>query len=665
MAKQRNQTTNKTHVQSSRPGGERQATTDSSIDKRQSPTKALWVGGLTAIFVFAITFAVFSPALQNQFVDWDDPLNFLENPHYRGLAPANIVWAFSTFHMGHYQPLTWLTLGCDASIARAMYGNELDPRPYHFTNNLLHAINASLVFLLALRLLKSATGDRAKPVAALLGAAAAGLFFGIHPLRVESVAWATERRDLLSGFCLLLATLAYFRAQSGSTTSVRWLCISIVLFVFSRLSKVIGVTLPVVLVLMDWYPLRRLDASPANWLKAPSRRVLVEKIPYFVLSFGFSLLASIGQSKNNWLMSMEAHPLPARILQSFYGLMFYVQKTIWPTNLLPLYQMELPLPYTQAKYVGAAGLVVVTAIVLIVFHRRVPWLLVAAAVYAIMLAPVLGLVQNGPQIVADRYSYLPCIPWAILGGAAVMLSQRSSRLAVRSLAPILTCAAIITLGAMTARQSTVWRTTDSLWTHTYLGDPNGLFARNGYGYALLQRGEFAQASELFRSVVSQTPDNDKAWGNFWNALEKANDDAGLEQALRQAVQATSSLPDKRIATDAHFRLGNLMLLKLNRFPEAVQEFQATVGLNPRHAQALTNLGITYERLNMLREAEAEYRQAISIDPNLYQPRFALAMLLQEEGLVDEAVEQFREVLRIRPDHARAAKELDALTNSPR
>jgi tetratricopeptide (TPR) repeat protein len=597
-------------------------------------------------------------------VDWDDPLNYLENPHYRGLGSDNIAWAFSTFNMGHYQPLTWLTLGADATIARAMYDNELDPRPYHFTNNLLHAINAVLVFLIALRLFRPSIISRQTAFAALIGSFAAALFFGVHPLRVESVAWATERRDLLSGFFLLLSVLAYLRAQVSRQTSRAWFIASLVLFVMSLLSKVIGVTLPVVLLLLDWYPLRRLDASSRNWLKQPSRGALLEKIPYFALSLGFSMLASIGQGANNWLMTLDAHPLPARIMQSFYGLVFYAQKTLVPTNLLPLYQMPIPLPYTELKYVASAGIVIAAAITVIVLHRRLPWLFVTAAAYAIMLAPVLGLVQNGSQIVADRYSYLPCIPWAILAGAGVMLAMRGSSAAVRSIVLVFALAAVIALSLLTARQATVWRTTESLWTHTYHGDPDGLFARNGYGFALLERGEYAQAIPLFRGVLQDTPANDKAWINLWNALDKIGDDSGLEQALRDGAIAMDQVGNLRVALDARYRLGNL-LMNVGRNDEAVLAYQAVTNQNPKNAPAFTNLGLALQKLNRPQDAEAAYLAAIAADPNLYQAHLNFASLLRSQNRIPQAIEQYREVLRIKPDHAGAAEARNRLTASPR
>jgi hypothetical protein len=227
----------------------------------------------SALAVGAVTFAAFWPALSNQFVDWDDLDNFVRNPDYRGLAWNNLAWMFTTLHMGHYQPLAWLTLGLDAVCAEALFGDPVDPRTYHFTNNLLHAANAALVFVLALRLIVRGIGSGGPP--AFAGAAVAGLIFGVHPLRVESVAWATERRDLLSGLFLLLAVLAWLRAvEAPSPRRAPRMIGSLVLFALSLLSKVIGVTLPVVLLILDVVPLRRVPGSPRRWVEPAARRVV-------------------------------------------------------------------------------------------------------------------------------------------------------------------------------------------------------------------------------------------------------------------------------------------------------------------------------------------------------------------------------------------------------
>lgn len=199
--------------QSAKHRPDRQSTLPIAATK---PTSALIIWTL-ALAVFIIVFVTFMPALKNGFVDWDDTDNFLRNTDYRGMGPDNIQWMFTTFYMGHYQPLTWLTLGLDASCGEVLFHDRLDPHPYHLTNNLLHSLNAVLVFLIALRLIGwRRANDQVRPLppqALLGGAAVAALLFGVHPLRVESVAWLSERRDLLSGFFILLTVLAYLRAN--------------------------------------------------------------------------------------------------------------------------------------------------------------------------------------------------------------------------------------------------------------------------------------------------------------------------------------------------------------------------------------------------------------------------------------------------------------------
>jgi tetratricopeptide (TPR) repeat protein len=613
---------------------------------------------LACVLVIIITFVAFWPALNNQFVDWDDPDNFLRNPDYRGLDWRHLSWMFTTFHMGHYQPLTWLTLGLDSIWGRMFFDDELDPRPYHFTNVILHAANAALVLLVSLRLLQRAQRSTNRQInmsrvnteahvdcrfvdvltvrsSILCAALVAALFFSVHPLRVESVAWVTERRDLLSAFFLLLSVLAYLAAQSApgapGAARRRWMAVTFVLFACSLLSKVIGVTLPVVLLIMDWYPLRRLDASPVNWLKPPSRRVVMEKLPFFALSLAFALIATIGQASNRWLMALDAHPLPARIMQSFYGLEFYVWKTLIPTNLLPLYQMTFPLDYLKPKFFMAAAVVIFAAVAAIALRRRAPWFLAAAAVYAIMLGPVLGLVQNGSQIVADRYSYLSCIPWAMLVGGAVAALLNTQRRFIVMLTISASAGVLITLATLTWRQTRVWRDTESLWKHTHFGDPEGTFAKNGYGFALLQKGQFPEAIALFREVLAVTPQNDKARANLISALSQ----------------------------------NGTALLNQEQFAEAAREFEAALELNPFHAASRTNLGICHEYLGHRDEAARQYQLAIDADPNLYQPRFNLAKILGATGQTDLAIEQLRIVLRLKPDHAGAAAALKSLTDGPR
>jgi tetratricopeptide (TPR) repeat protein len=217
---------------------------------------------------------------------------------------------------------------------------------------------------------------------------------------------------------------------------------------------------------------------------------------------------------------------------------------------------------------------------------------------------------------------------------------------------------IAALGTLTWRQSQVWRTTESLWTHTHRGDPTGSFAMNGYGYVLLNRGDYDEAILLFRAVLAVSPDNDKTRVNLWDALERNGDEAALIVALREGAENST------VAYEAHYRMGNI-LLGQRKFAEAAAEFRAALQARPGLATAHTNLGVALQNLGELQQATQEYQLAIAADPNLYQPRLHLAVILRSQGQTALAIEQFREVLRLKPDHPAAAANLKELTGEPR
>jgi protein O-mannosyl-transferase len=618
-----------------------------------------------AAMVFGAVLCVFLPVAHCEFVDWDDPANFLRNQDYRGLGWHNIRWAFSTTHMGHYQPLSWLTLGFDAVMGDWLFNNRLDPRPYHFTNVLLHSLNAALFMLLTMRLLER--GQRTavtQHLAIAIGACAAALFFGLHPLRVESVAWATERRDLLSALFALLTMLAYLRAAGANGAGHwRWLCVALGLFLLSLLSKVIGVTLPVVMLILDVYPLRRLSHSPREWLTPSNPFVILEKIPFFIAATAFSALASILQGKNHWLISLHNHPLAARIAQSCYGLVFYAWKTLLPTNLLPLYQLRMPMNIAEARFILAVALVIVSAIVCFLLRHRAPLLVAAALVYAIMLLPVLGLVQNGPQIVADRYSYLACLGWAVVFGAAIArLMQRPSR-AVMVATSLVATTLLVGLSWLTIRQIGVWRNAFTLWEYAALRDPIGPFAQNGYGYALMEKGRMQEAEEHLRMSLSLLDTNIQAQRNLWNLLQKQDRDDDLIAAYTQAeaVSAKGAATENGVPVpaEAHY---NHALWHMNRqeWDKAADHLRKAIDVKPDYAEAHVNLGTILLRQSDRDGAIREFRAAIDADANLLQAHYNLALALRDSGQTTAAIDELRIALRINPAHANARKALDAL-----
>jgi tetratricopeptide (TPR) repeat protein len=603
-----------------------------------------------AVAVFAAVFIVYLPALKADFVDWDDTDNFLRNPNYRGVGAEQIRWMFSTFHMGHFQPLTWLTLGFDYTWAKAVFGDGMDARAYHLTNALLHAANSVLFTLLALDILgRTATGMAASARVLAMAAAFAGLFFGLHPLRVESVAWITERRDLVSSFFFLAAVLAYLKwvgsGQGRRSREGKLYGLALAFFVLGLLSKVSVVVLPMVLLVLDIYPLGRWRAE--GW-----RRVVIEKVPFFALSLVFGMVASLGQARNEWLYTLDQHPIPSRLAQSFYGLVFYVWKTVLPFGLLPIYEMRFPVNPLEPRFVVAFVLVLLAAVAIIAARKRAPWLAAAAAVYVLVLTPVIGLAQNGPQEVADRYSYVSCMGWALLAGGS-MLAGLARRPGLAR--PMLLAGAVVAAGlfVLTWRQVGVWRNTASLWTYTAAHAPRSSLAQNGYGFVLLEAGRAADAIPVLRTSIAIQPSNEKAHRNLWRALKESGNDEALIAAYRESIRMLPNL------ADAHFNLGNA-LLRRNELQTAITSYREAARVAPEVATYHGALAAALRRSGDLAGAEAENRAALARDPGLLLARYELALVLEAEGRRAEAIAELEEIMRRKPDYAEARRLLDRM-----
>src|SRR5213083_1116579 len=327
------------------------------------------------------TFAAFLPTLQNQFVSWDDDKNFLENPHYRGLGWTQLRWMWTT-HLGHYIPLTWMTLGLDYLL----WG--MNPFGYHLTSLLLHAANAVVFFFVVHRILTLALPSPSEHGYALaVSSGVAALVFAIHPLRVETVAWVTERRDVLSGLFYLVTILLYLRACEGEERGRRWYSLAVATFVLALLSKSMVVNLPIVLLILDVYPLRRLGGG-IGWWSEPARRVYVEKIPFVLLAAAASAIAVMAQSSVHAAASLAQLSVPGRVAISTYGLSFYLWKMVVPVNLSPFYERGLIDPWATPFLLSYGGLVAITALAW-ARRRRWPGLPATWLAYVVVLLPVL------------------------------------------------------------------------------------------------------------------------------------------------------------------------------------------------------------------------------------------------------------------------------------
>jgi len=597
------------------------------------------------------TLAAFLPTFQNGFVNsWDDGPNLLANRDYRGLGWTQLRWMFTTTHMGHWIPLTWMTFGLDYLV----WG--MNPAGYHLTSLLLHSANAVLCYALSLGLLRAAmTGVTGATLRS--GAVAAALFFAVHPLRVESVAWATERRDVLSGFFFLLTLLAYLRASaSEGSARWRWLASSVACAVLALLSKAIVVGLPVILILLDVYPLRRLGWRPREWVTPRGRAVLAEKIPYVMLAIVGSAVALHAQS--SLIVPLEAPSPLLRIEYVLYSLGFYVWKTVIPSALSPLYELAPRVDPRELRFIVSSIAVLAVSVALLFFRRRWPAGLAVWVAYAAMVAPVSGLFQSSARLlVADRYSYLPCIGLAILFGAGVCALVRALTMGNGSTRWLGRAGAgavlgwIVVLGALTWRQVGVWHDPGTLWTHVLAVDPRSSVAHNNLGYFLKETGRLSEAAAHAEEALRINPSFVEADVNLGDVRVRQGNLDGAAARYRDALRLR---PD---FAAAHNGLG-IALHGLGRPSEAIQEFQAAIALVPDFAEAHYNLANALMRLDRWDEATAHFRAALQTRPDYAEAHNNLGAILLSRQQVDEAIAHFQRALEIDPTYRKARNNLD-------
>lgn len=531
-------------------------------------------GRLLAGAVWIVTFVTFLPALRNDFVNWDDVENFLLNPRYRGLGWDNLRWMFTAVHLGHYIPVTWLTLGLDYLL----WG--MNPAGYHLTSNLIHALNAVLVFLLASRLLALGLADTA-PLAMRLGAGVAALLFAVHPLRVESVVWITERRDVVMGAFALLSTLAYLTAVErgcGGRLHGGWFGSAVALFALALLSKSQVVGLPVVLLALDVFPLRRLDVAAGS-----RRRRLVrlagEKAPFIAPAGVIAGLMLVLGARRELMTPLEILGVVDRLAVSVYGLAFYLWKTLVPWPLSPLYALELPVDPLTPRYVASAIAVGAITTALVAARRRWPAGLTVWTAYVAMLLPVLGIVHNGNQVAADRYTYLASIGWAVLAGAVAARGGARGAPA-RVLAATLVILAFTTL---TGFQILVWRDSLTLWTHAVTVEPGNPHARYHLANVLAGAGRTQEARAEYQRALALAPQalpNARAvfHASLGALLQGQGDVAGAERHYREALRFSE---DNVIARN---NLG-VILVERGELSEALDHFRHALRVIPGYPAA--------------------------------------------------------------------------------
>jgi protein O-mannosyl-transferase len=613
--------------------------------RRAEPSSVRWLQPCIALGIAVATFIAFAPSLKNEFVDWDDVENFVTNPHYRGLGWAQLRWMWTTVLLGHYIPVSWMTLGVDY-LAWGM-----NPTGYHLTNVLFHAANAAMFYLVAQRLIRRSMLDAATayPLAWRLSAVLAALLFAVHPLRVESVAWVTERRDVLSGLFYLLVVWAYLRdAEAPIDERLRrrpWYWVSLACFVLALLSKAITVTLPMVLVVLDIYPLRRIGRSTDGWWSGPARRRWAEKVPFILASALVTPVALIAARSAANLFSVAHVGLLERLAISLYGLTFYLGKTVVPLDLSPFYPLPSPIQPLTAPYLLSGGVVVAITAFVILVRRRWPALGAVWLVYVVTLLPVSGVFQNGPQISADRYSYLPSLSLALLTAAAalgawgVWRGRQGGR--VPGLCLIGGGALLVTtLTLLTWNQIGIWRGSDRLWTHALAVAPSWV-AHLHLGNVRRQQARWAEANEHYRQASAIRPDAPDILIQWGHALAQ-------QGRLAEALDRFSRFPESGAS---HYNWGNA-LLAAGDIEGAIAHYREAVRLEPQGAEAYSNWGRALAMQGKREEAIAKYREALRIKP-LSVPHYNWGNALFAAGDFDGAIAHYREAVRLDPDAAEA------------
>jgi protein O-mannosyl-transferase len=520
---------------------------------------------------------------------------------------------FSTFHEGHYQPLSWLTFAIDYLI----WG--MNPAGYHLTNLVLHGANAAFLYFVARRLLFAAVPQARVEDNWRLSVSAgfAALLFAVHPLRVESVAWATERRDMLSALFFFGAIYFYLRAYAADHDQARrrWMTGAVVVYALSLLSKATAMTLPIVLLLLDVYPLKRLRLEWPLRFTAALRELLLEKLPFVVLAVLFAVIALMAQQNTGALRPVENYFFSYRVGQAFYGLCFYLWKTLAPVSLSPLYELPYDFEAWTAVFVACGMAVVVISVSLFLLRQRWPAALACWVYYLVVVAPVLGVVQSGPQLVADRYSYLSCLSWALLAGGAIYQASNSrSKLSARSVgfAAVASLASVLlgTLGFLTWQQTQIWRDSKTLWQHAIATGNDSALASYNLARLLELEGKLPQSVESYSRAISINP----------------------------------------TMADAHHNLARL-LAQQGKTDEAIAHYREALKFKPHDAETHNNLAFALASNGEIEASLAEFRRAIVIDPKFAKPYFNLGRLFVRSGELDKAIDNFQQAVKLAPNQS--------------
>jgi len=616
---------------------------------------------------------VYSPVGHFGFVNYDDDDYVTANAHVQsGLTLHGLGWAFTTNHAANWFPLTWLSHMLDWQLWGGRAG------AHHRVNVFLHVANALLLFGVLSRMTASAWRS----------ALVAGLF-ALHPLHVESVAWVSERKDVLSTCLSLLTMWAYVRYVEQPAG---WRYVSALgLYALGLMAKPMVVTLPFVLLLLDYWPLGRTPwakAAARENISTPLGQLINEKLPFLALGAMSCAMTIWAQHGGGAVASLVTVPLGMRIANALFSYVSYVGKTFWPVRLAVFYPMPARFPVAAVAIAGI-GLAGITAAVL-GWARRGPWFVTGWFWYLGTLVPVIGLVQVGQQSMADRYTYVPSIGlfimlcWSVPGCAM-------KRPIVNALAYLAAGAALAICAALSRIQVGYWKDSETLFRHTLDVTRDNWLAHSNLGVALAQTGKAQEAVTHYEQALRIKPDYAQVHFDLGIALGRAGripeEIEQLENALRIQPEFADAHNNLGIAlvqagripegieqlenalriqpefAEAHDNLG-IALGRTGRMPEAIEHLEHAVRIKPDYAEAHNNLGVALAQTGNIQEAITHYDEALRIRPDYVDAHFNLGLALEKLGRTPEAVQQFEQALRLRPDFAPARNALARLRTGP-
>jgi Flp pilus assembly protein TadD len=600
---------------------------------------------LVCLFLIVITIAVYWQTRNHEFVSYDDNAYVIENPQVQaGLTRQTIIWSFTTTHVANWHPLTWLSHMMDCQLY------DLNPSGHHLTNVLFHLVNTVLLFLL----LNRSTGAslRSGFVAAL---------FAVHPLHVESVAWIAERKDVLCTLFWLLTMWTYIYYVEKPRLH-RYL-LTLLTLGLGLMAKPMLVTLPFVLLLLDYWPLGRFQAGPAGSndqgqvqvplssakTRMPSSRLIWEKAPFFVVSLASCVVTFLVQQKGGAVETVEAFPLTVRIGNALVSYISYMGKMIWPQSLAVFYPHPgTSLPGWQA--VAAGLLLIFITIGVILAGRKRAYLTVGWLWYLGTLVPVIGLVQVGAQALADRYTYVPLI------GLFIMISWFIPDLLAgwRHRGIVLGGAAVTVISALmvcTWMQLQHWKNDRTLFEHALKVTANNYLAHDSLGNALAEQGKLDQAITQYNAALRIKPNSLNTHNNLGVAFLEGGD---IDQAI---THYNAALRLKSDSAETHNNLG-VAFFSIGQLNEAISHYLTALKLDPNFGKAHNNLGNALARKGKLDEAIVHYSRALEVRANYPEAHNNLGAALAQQGKMDEAIAQFEKALWLKPDYAQARKNLE-------